>query len=287
MRKVLGLFLFFLSIFGFVFAETIVFKTGRQIQGTVIERTDHYITVDSGTGITLTYYLDEIESIGGQEVVLPEKEAIFEFDYSYQEQEPESHIIPAEASQRELASQEPSAVATVEPQVKQPESVFFEPEAREPALPTQPSRSSRVSDEGSFDISFSLSTGSGESVGAPRPEGFIFVLVWAIITVFFIAAFWKVFSKAGQPGWASLIPIYNNYVMVKIANRPSWWLVLFFIPFVNAIILFIISIDIAKNFGKGTGFGLGLFFLSFIFYPVLAFSSAEYSNALPQGSTFV
>lgn len=87
------------------------------------------------------------------------------------------------------------------------------------------------------------------------------------------------FTKANQPGWAILIPIYNFYILLKIAGRPGWWLLLFLIPLVNLVICFMVALDIAKSFGKGTGFGLGLFFLSFIFYPILGFGSAAYQGA--------
>jgi hypothetical protein len=94
-----------------------------------------------------------------------------------------------------------------------------------------------------------------------------------------IAAIWKMFSKAGQPGWAAIIPIYNIYVMCKIAGRPGWWVLLMFIPLVNFIIIIILCIDLAKSFGKGAGFGIGLLLLPFIFYPVLGFGSAQYQGA--------
>ena len=105
----------------------------------------------------------------------------------------------------------------------------------------------------------------------------IFIIYLAAL-VFYIYVFWKILEKAGLPGWGAIIPIYNIYLMVKLAKRPDWWLILFFIPFVNFIIMIIIALDIAKYFGKGTGFGLGLIFLGFIFYPVLAFGNAKYKK---------
>src|SRR5437867_4183182 len=101
-------------------------------------------------------------------------------------------------------------------------------------------------------------------------------IILAVIVVL-IVSFWKVFEKAGHPGWACLISFYNLYILIKIAGRPGWWLILFFIPLVNFVIAIIVAIDVAKNFGKGAGFGIGLFFLGFIFYPILAFSEAQYS----------
>ena len=104
----------------------------------------------------------------------------------------------------------------------------------------------------------------------------IIILLVLVLMIFYIAVMWKVFTKAGKPGWASLIPFYNTYVMIVIAGKPGWWLVLFFIPLVNLIIQIIVSLGIAERFGKGAGFGLGLFFLGFIFYPILAFGESRY-----------
>ncbi len=84
---------------------------------------------------------------------------------------------------------------------------------------------------------------------------------------------WKVFVKAGQPGWAS-IPIYNLYVWCKIVGRPGWWIILMLIPFVNIIVGIVLCIDMAKSFGKGAGFGIGLAFLGIIFLPILGWQCA-------------
>ncbi len=104
------------------------------------------------------------------------------------------------------------------------------------------------------------------------------LIIYLAILVVIIAGVWKTFEKAGQPGWALFIPFYNIYVMLKIAGRPGWWLILFIIPLVNFIIAIVMSVDIAKNFGKGTGFGIGLAFLGFIFYPILGFGDAQYQR---------
>ena len=102
------------------------------------------------------------------------------------------------------------------------------------------------------------------------------VLIEIVVAIFLIVALWKVFVKAGQPGWASIIPFYNWYILLKIASKPGWWLILLFIPLVNIVIVFLMKLGIAENFGKGTGFAVGLFFLGFIFFPILAFGSAQY-----------
>ncbi|RJS18521.1 signal peptidase I [Corallococcus sp. H22C18031201] len=93
-----------------------------------------------------------------------------------------------------------------------------------------------------------------------------------------IAGLWKTFAKAGEPGWAAIVPIYNIIVMLKIVGRPMWWFVLLMIPCVNFIALIILGMDMAKSFGKSTGFGLGLGLLGFIFYPMLGFSDANYQG---------
>jgi hypothetical protein len=118
----------------------------------------------------------------------------------------------------------------------------------------------------------------GGDTGARGPN-IILIICWLAIAVLMIVAMWKVFEKAGEPGWAAIIPIYNFFVLLKIAGRPAWWFILLFIPFVNFIILIMVSIDVAKRFGKGTGFGLGLAFLGFIFYPILGFGDARYNPA--------
>jgi len=110
----------------------------------------------------------------------------------------------------------------------------------------------------------------------------IAMAVWMAVIVTVVAGMWRVFTKAGQPGWGVLVPIYNVFLMCKIAQRPAWWVILFFVPVVNLIVAVVMSIDIAKHFGKGTGFGVGLAFLGFIFYPVLGFSGAQYGGS-PMG----
>ena len=99
-----------------------------------------------------------------------------------------------------------------------------------------------------------------------------------VVMVFMVAAVWKVFEKAGHPGWACLIPIYNLYVTLKIAGKPGWWLILYFVPLVNLIVTGVVSLGVAEKFGKGAGFGFGLWILAFIFYPILGFGDARYKT---------
>jgi len=105
----------------------------------------------------------------------------------------------------------------------------------------------------------------------------IFMFISLAIGILLIVAMWRIFSKAGKPGWASLIPFYNTYVMLTIAGKPGWWLVLFFIPIVNLVISILALVALAKTFGKGGGFVVGLIFLPIIFWPILAFDSSKYT----------
>jgi hypothetical protein len=115
-------------------------------------------------------------------------------------------------------------------------------------------------------------TSSGPGAGVVA----LFILVGIAAYVFYSYCLGLIFQKAGQPLWAGFVPFYNTYIILKIIGRPGWWLILFFIPIVSIIVAIIVYIDLAKSFGKGTGYGLALFFLSFIFIPILAFSDARY-----------
>jgi hypothetical protein len=109
--------------------------------------------------------------------------------------------------------------------------------------------------------------------------GGIGAIIGLLIAVIVIASMWKIFTKAGEPGWAAIIPIYNLIVLLKIAGRPLWWILLLLIPFVNLIVVILVYIDLARKFGKGAGYGIGLALLGPIFLPMLAFSDAQYNPA--------
>jgi hypothetical protein len=96
--------------------------------------------------------------------------------------------------------------------------------------------------------------------------------------VLMVVAMWKLFVKAGQPGWAAIVPIYNVYVLCKIAGKPGWWVILMIIPIVSIVVFALVAIALAKSFGKGVGFGIGLFFLFPIFGMILGFGSAKYQG---------
>ena len=87
---------------------------------------------------------------------------------------------------------------------------------------------------------------------------------------------WKIYQKAGQPGWAAIIPIYNIYILTKITGKPGYWTILCLIPLVNIVFAVWLTNMLSKSFGKDEGFTIGLLLLGIIFYPILAFGSAKY-----------
>jgi hypothetical protein len=105
------------------------------------------------------------------------------------------------------------------------------------------------------------------------------------IAVAVLAGMWKVFEKAGRQGWEGIVPIYNLYVLTIIVGRPWWWLLLCFVPCVNIVAIVLLSIDLAKSFGKTPAYGIGLAFLGFIFYPMLGFGPDRYVGPAAAGQT--
>ncbi len=103
-------------------------------------------------------------------------------------------------------------------------------------------------------------------------------LISLIILILIIVSAWKIFTKAGKPGWAVIIPIYNIIVMLEIVGKPWWWLLLMLVPVLNIILMIWVLNLLSKSFGKGVGFTLGLIFLSFIFVPILGLGKAEYKG---------
>jgi len=102
------------------------------------------------------------------------------------------------------------------------------------------------------------------------------LVIGLVIVILMFAGLWKMFSKAGEPGWAAIVPIYNLIVMLKIAGKPLWWIILLIIPIVSLVVGIMVAVSLARAFGKGGGFAVGMIFLPFIFYPILGFGSATY-----------
>ena len=123
-------------------------------------------------------------------------------------------------------------------------------------------------------MSYSLLSQSGGRIGTISPAIWLLGLVWLILVV---VGFWKVFTKAGQPGWAAIIPIYNVLVQLRIIGRPWWWVLLWlFVPIVGWIVYIIMMLDLAKSFGRGVGFGIGLILFPAIWGLILGFGDSKY-----------
>jgi hypothetical protein len=103
-----------------------------------------------------------------------------------------------------------------------------------------------------------------------------YLVVVLAIAVLMIASMWKLFSKAGKPGWACLVPIYNYVVWLEVIKKPIWWIILLMVPIVNFIIIIIMFVEMAKAYGKSAGFGVGMILLPYIFFPMLAFGDSKY-----------
>ncbi len=106
-------------------------------------------------------------------------------------------------------------------------------------------------------------------------SAFALLFVLGFIVLIF-ASFWKIFEKAGRPGWEGIVPFYNLYMLLKIVGKPGWWLVLFIIPIVNYVFIIWTYNMLSKSFGKEEGFTVGLVLLGIVFFPILAFGDAQY-----------
>ncbi len=109
------------------------------------------------------------------------------------------------------------------------------------------------------------------------PNPFLIIL-WIVMTVVLIVANWKIFTKAGKPGWAILIPIYNIIVMMQIIKKPLWWVIMLFIPIVNVVFGILIVYNMVLKFSQPGWHVILALFVGIIYYPYLAFSKAEYQG---------
>jgi len=103
-----------------------------------------------------------------------------------------------------------------------------------------------------------------------------FILFFVFIWVICVAGVWKVFTKAGKPGWAAIIPIYNLIVICEIIGKPVWWFLLMLFPCTSFIFIIWAYNLLAKSFGKDEGFTVGLVLLNPIFMLILGFGDSVY-----------
>lgn len=127
-------------------------------------------------------------------------------------------------------------------------------------------------------IAVNLFQNSGDDVNMGPFIGFTIVILG--ITIIMIAAIWRLFTKAGEAGWKSLIPLYNVIIWLKLVGRPFWYLLFLFIPGANVVLWVILGFGTARSFGRGILFALGTTFLPFIFLPLLGFGDSAYIGGM-------
>lgn len=137
-------------------------------------------------------------------------------------------------------------------------------------------------DVGGFTIDENMANDFLEFQSSEMPVWAVGALaVFSFLMMFLmLVSMWRIFDKAGHPGWTSLVPIYNAYVMLEVAGKPGWWLLLMVVPVANFVVAVMVAFGVAEMFGKGWGFGLGIMFFPWIFYPILAFGSAQHGTAM-------
>ena len=113
---------------------------------------------------------------------------------------------------------------------------------------------------------------SREAAATMSSTASLMILAFVLLV---LISMWRVYERAGEPGWAVLIPIYNTYVLTRIGRVSGWWVLAMFVPLLNVVALFVISIGVAERFNRGAGFGIGLTILPFIFYPMLAWGDGQ------------
>lgn len=128
-----------------------------------------------------------------------------------------------------------------------------------------------------YDYSTTYADNSSAAAGAfagLAAFGVVFWIICMAIAVVQIVAMWKLFKKAGRPGWASIIPVYNYIVLIQVAEAPMWYLALVFL--VAPVGLLMTYIKVAEKFGKSAGFGVLIWFFPFVGLPILAFGKSQY-----------
>ena len=121
----------------------------------------------------------------------------------------------------------------------------------------------------------STEPGTSGSIGLSSiPD--LYIMITAGVLVLFCLIIWiswfKIFSKAGQAGWKALVPFFNIFVFTKIIQKPIWWIAIYLIIPVGYILA---ALQVSKLFGKKIVFAMGLIFIPFVFYPILAFGKSQ------------
>lgn len=120
--------------------------------------------------------------------------------------------------------------------------------------------------------------GDAAAAGILALFGLVFFVILAAIVLVIVVSMWKIFDKAGKPGWAAIVPIYNIIILLEIIDKPIWWIVLFFLPFANVVAAILVNLELAKKFGKDGLFAVGMILLPIVFFPILAFGNAQFQS---------
>jgi hypothetical protein len=111
----------------------------------------------------------------------------------------------------------------------------------------------------------------------PAVAGILMVIIAIVFAIslalgaIMIISMWRLYTKAGRPGWASIVPFYNQIVMIKIIGRPLWWFAMMFVPFANIVFSVMIMLEFVKSYGKDTWFGVASLFFPYVIFPIMAF----------------
>ena len=116
--------------------------------------------------------------------------------------------------------------------------------------------------------------------------GTVMTIVCIVLGVILLVSMWKIFAKAGKPGWASIVPFYNLYVLYEISWGKGIYFLLLLVPFVNAFIGILTLYKLGQNFGKSTGFIIGMILLPIIFMPLLAFGDSAFIGVGGYGAPY-
>ncbi|MGA7827414.1 MAG: DUF5684 domain-containing protein [Geobacteraceae bacterium] len=176
---------------------------------------------------------------------------------------------PAENPQPSPVQAPPAAAQTVQPETAQPPLVAPSP------VPDRSESATQNQQTGPELLKKKL-----EAQNSAMSTGTLMTILGVLlaISLLIIISLWVVFTKAGEAGWKSLVPIYNMYILLVISGVPGWWLIMLFIPIIQVVFHVLVMLALAKKFGKGTLFAIGLFLLPMIFYPLLAFGGAQYEQ---------
>lgn len=124
---------------------------------------------------------------------------------------------------------------------------------------------------------------SGSLLGLGTGVLFTVGIALIAIGVLQIVSMWRLYWKAGEAGWGAIVPFYNTYLLYKIVWGSGWWFLTLLMPFGGIVMLFATYIKIARCYGKGTGFGIGILLLPVIFLAILAFGESKYTGIRPAG----